>query len=302
MRAAASGYRDRPLAPGRLRLSFTAPLIRPWRLVLVVLAPLVLLAVAAGVVRGTASHQSASSPRLAAPPVSAPAPITPPGAAGLTWHTPATVVPAGTPIQQQYDEAFAQGLGSQPGMAAATTLTTPSPAVSAGWPFLPAAYTPEGWAREFVSALLDIDYANSSRPALGAWLDAQEAPEMIAGVPTSVADKTLYISLLDPGLFGGQPTPLPSDAQWTQLAAAKAHQSVDDLLIQPDPTWAQMVAQGWQPTDARLSELDVSGRLIIKRPGDTSVSRFTMQLIVGSARWHDGYGTVAVGGWQVGLS
>ena len=55
----------------------------------------------------------------------------------------------------------------------------------------------------------------SPASALAAWLQAQEAPELIPGVPGSVADKVLYISLLDPALFGGQPTPSAvASAQW----------------------------------------------------------------------------------------
>jgi hypothetical protein len=214
------------------------------------------------------------------------------------WHTPVTAAPPGTPIQEQYDQAFSQGLSSLSGMAAAQALTVPFPAVAGTWPDLPVQVTPERWAAAFTAGLLDVDFARQSRAALAAWLQAQEAPELIPGVPTGVADKVLYISLLDPGLFGGQPTPVASSSQWAANAGAGVRQTVSNLLVQADPAWAQTVAAGWQPSDARMTEEDVSGLVEVHQGGRVASHRFRLQLIVGSARWHDGYGTVAVSGWQ----
>jgi hypothetical protein len=158
--------------------------------------------------------------------------------------------------------------------------------------------TPEAWATEFVSGLLDVAFARQSRPALAPWLQAEEAPELIPGIPPTVADKVLYVSLLDPGLFGGQPTPIPSADRWQADARGEMSQSVSGLLVQADPSWAQMVAAGWQPSDVRMTEEDVSGTLSVHRHGDLiGTHHFQLQLIVGSSRWHDGYGTVAVAGW-----
>ena len=183
-------------------------------------------------------------------------------------------------------------------MTTAERLVVPVPAITAGWPRLAVAVTPESWAQAFTSGLLDIDYAQQSRPALGGWLQAQEAPEVIPGVPASAADKVLYISLLDPDLFGGQPTPLASPAGWALSARAGVSQSVSDLLVQVDPTWAQAVAAGWQPADVRMTEEDVSGVLTVRHGDRVASHRFALQVIIGSARWHEGYGTVAVAGWR----
>ncbi len=218
---------------------------------------------------------------------------------GLVRHAPVTVAPSGSPVQEQYDQALAAGLGSEAGMAAAGSLPVPAPAVTGGWPGLAVSSAPQSWAAEFVAGLLDVNYAHQSRAALPAWLQAQEAPELIPGVPGSVADKVLYISLLDPGLFGGQPTPLVSPPVWAADARAGVRQSVSGLVVQTDPAWAQMTAAGWQSADVRMAELDVSGLLTQVRAGRAASARFGLQLIVGSARWHDGYGTVAVAGWQV---
>jgi hypothetical protein len=238
--------------------------------------------------------------RTAPPSASAQAPVasgSSPGA-GLIWHVPPTVVAPGTPIQEQYDQALSQGLGALSGMDAATALPVPAPVISAGWPRLGVQVTPESWASAFVSGLLNINYARQSRGALAAWLQAEEAPELIPGVPAAVADKTLYISVLDPGLFGGQPTPIASPEEWAADALAGVSQSVRGLMVQPDPSWAQATAAGWQPSDVRMTEEDVSGLLDLRRAGLVTSHRFTLQVLVGSARWHDGYGTAAVAGWQ----
>jgi hypothetical protein len=150
----------------------------------------------------------------------------------------------------------------------------------------------------FAAGLLDVDYAHQSRAALGAWLQAQEAPELIPGVPPSVTDKVLYISLLNPALFGGQPTPVASISQWSAQARLGVRQRVSDMVVQADPGWAQVVSAGWQPADVRMTEVDVSGVLIVEQGRSSRSHRFGLQLIVGSARWHDGYGTVAVADWE----
>lgn len=275
-----------------------------WRRVgtvgLLLFAGLVVLSIVVVLVAGRKPRVTpTSAAHLAPPTLGEPlSPAVPATGTGLAWHTPATVVRSGTPVQEQYDQALSQGLGSLPGIATAATLAAPQPVVEGGWPTLAVATTPEQWASEFTSALLDVDYARQSRSALGEWLQAQEAPEVIPGIPDSVADKVLYISLLDPGLFGGQPSPVPTDAGWAASAAAGATQTVSGLLVQADPGWAQMVAAGWQPPDARMTELDVSGVLNLRSGPATSTQKFSVQLIVGSSRWHDGYGTVAVGGWK----
>jgi len=104
-----------------------------------------------------------------------------------------TAVAPGTPVQQEYDQAFASGLGGEPGMVAATALRIPPPVVSGGWPALPVAVAPEGWAVSFTRGLLDVDYGRVSRAALGSWLVLEEAQVLLPGDPASLANKVLYI-------------------------------------------------------------------------------------------------------------
>jgi hypothetical protein len=47
-----------------------------------------------------------------------------------------------------------------------------------------------------------------------------------------------------------------------------------------------------------MTELDVSGLITIWQGRTVGAHHFSLQLIVGSARWHDGYGTVATAGWK----
>ncbi len=294
--ATGAGY-DGTLTPLRDRLALS--LFGRGRLVvagLVVTCVLLVAVVIAGSARPRAtSHATAGTvPTIAVSPPSAPV------SAGTnsSANTPVTVTPAGSPVQESYDQAFAQGLAAQPGMAGAETLAVPTANIAGGWPALPTTDTPQTWATTFVSGLLDINYGTRSEDDLGPWLQAEESPELIPGIPASVADKVLYISLLDPSLFGGQTSPIPSSSQWQALASTGTFQQVSDLQVQQDPSWAQTAAAGWQPTDVRMTELDVSG-LITQTAGTRRTQQhFSVQIIVGTARSHPGYGTVAIAGWE----
>jgi hypothetical protein len=221
-----------------------------------------------------------------------------PASQGLVLQTPDTVAPSQSPVQVEYDQQFAQSIGGTAGLARAGTLLVPYPAIAGRWPKLPVANSPETWAPEFVAGLLDIDYAYQSRMALGAWLQANEAPMLLPGLPADVADKMLYLSLLEPFLLGGQATPILSGTGWAANAKAGVRQSVSGLLVQTDPSWARLIDTGWQPTDVRMTCEDVSGLLtIIHGSRVVAVHRFSLQMYVGSARWHGGYGTETVTGW-----
>jgi hypothetical protein len=229
--------------------------------------------------------------------VAAATPVTPSlGRVGWRAVAPATTVPAQTPVQQLYDQAFEQGFGSPANealMARAEALALPDPAISGGWPVLGPSDTPEGWAIEFVQALWNIDFARRSRRGLGAWLVAQEAPDLMPGIPAAFAGRALYVSVMDPAIMGQSPL-IPSATQWQADAAAGVRWSVSDLEITLDPQWQSMIAAGWQPTDLHAAVEDVSGVLSITRRASTATHRFSVALQLGSARWHRGYGTVTV--------
>jgi hypothetical protein len=218
-------------------------------------------------------------------------------AQGLSRQAPDTVTPSGSPVQEQVDQNLAQGQLSD--LSQLEAVKVPQPAISGGWPRLPVATAPESWAQTFVGALLDIRYSQQSRSALGSWLQAQEAPYLLPAVPASVADTILFLSVFDPQLVQSGGSPIVSSSQWEADAKADVHQSVSGLLVQPDPGWQQLVSSGWQPTDPRMDVLDVAGLLTVTSGSHHRVEHFTLSVSVGSARWHPGYGTIAIDEWRV---
>jgi hypothetical protein len=218
------------------------------------------------------------------------------------WHpvAPATTVPQQTPVQQQYDEGFEEGFssaGNTAMMNRAEALALPAPAIGGGWPQLPLNDTPDGWATEFVAGLLDVNFARKSRPALGAWLVSEEAPDLMPGIPTAFQERALFVSLLEPGIIG-QPSPVPSANEWHADAAAGVSWQATHMEVQLEPQWQSMIDAGWQPQDIRAAVEDVSGVLAITRHKVTTTKRFSMVVQVGSAHWRDGYGSVLVSGWN----
>lgn len=219
---------------------------------------------------------------------------------GEAAFAPETTVPADTPVQQQYDAGFGQGLSSASNkamMARAETLELPSPAVAGTWPRLATSNAPDGWTREFVTGLLDINFSTQPRSSLASWIVAQTAPDLMPGIPTAFQNRALYVSVMVPSITG-QPSPAPSEGQWTADAASGVRWAVSQLEVQLDPQWQSMVDAGWQPRDLRAVVEDVSGVLTITQAKTVTSKRFSLVVQVGSAAWHDGYGTVLVSNWE----
>lgn len=214
--------------------------------------------------------------------------------------SPETTLPAQTPVQQQYDQAFEKGFSTpsnQTELSRIEAIRLPSPAISGGWPALAGSNTPGGWTRQFVSGLLDINFATQTRAALGAWLVAEEAPDLMPGVPPAARYGGLYATVMDPAVTG-QASPIPSGAAWQADAAGAVRWTVSNLLVGPDPQWQSMIDAGWQPTDLRGDVEDVSGVLAVTEGSTTTSHPFSAALQVGSARWHNGYGSVLLAGWK----
>ncbi len=219
-------------------------------------------------------------------------------ATSLVAVAPATTIPALTSVQMQYDQAFQNSFSANSQQnAQVLALSLPSPAIGGGWPNLPIAETPESWAASFVVGLLDINFSGQSRASLGSWLEAEEAPEDLPGLSAELQNRTLYVSLLEPGITQ-QSSPIPSAAIWNSNAASGVVWSVNGLKSSVDPNWQKMIDAGWQPRDLRMTTLDVSGFLGVTQNGVTTEHLFSMTLVVGSAQWHNGYGSVLVGNWS----
>jgi hypothetical protein len=212
---------------------------------------------------------------------------------------PATTVPADSPVQQQFDQGFETGFTdpvNRDQMARIAALALPSPQVGDGWPDLAPAYTPANWTTEFVEGLLDIDFAHQSRQALGPWLVAEEAPDLMPGIPPDAQRATLYSTVMGPAITG-QAAIVPNPRLWAADAAAEVHWAAGGLAVTVDPQWQSIIAAGWQPKDLYASVLDVSGLLTVTRGSSHVVHHFSMVVQLGSAHWHPGYGTALVSGW-----
>jgi hypothetical protein len=266
---------------------------------LIVAAALVLaLAVSAGVVIVGSRHGTAVATHSG---VSRSAKVPTRTVARQRTPTP-NVEPPATPIEKQVNAELAEA-ETPASVAAADAASVPAPATSAAFPSIPPTdrADPTAYAIAFATELLDTNYAAQSRAALLAWAEHEEAPNTLPGVPASVAGKALVLSLADPGLPGGTPSPTPSASQWATNAEEGVTQSVSGLEAEVDPDWAQIISEGWQPRDPRLTIETVTGMLTVTTEGHAAPPEsFSLTLTLGTAAHvNAGYGAVAAGDWTV---
>lgn len=230
-------------------------------------------------------------------------------ASGTTTTTPAhhltptpTIKVPQTAIQKQIDAELAQA-ETPASIAAARATSVPAPAVSKAYPAVPTVERsdPTAYAIAFATELLDTNYAGQTRTELLAWAEHEEAPNTLPGVPADVAGKALGLSLADPNLPGGSPSPVPSPAQWTTDATAGISQQVSDVQAEVDPDWTQIVSEGWEPADPLMTIETVTGNLTVTTKGKAAPPvSFSLTLTLGSAAHvRGGYGAVAAGNWTV---
>jgi hypothetical protein len=212
---------------------------------------------------------------------------------------PKLIDPPHTAIQSQVDAELAQA-ETPAAIAAAEKVSVPAPAVSVSYPSVATAdrNDPNAYATAFVTELLDTHYDTETRLDLLAWSEHEEAPNTLPGVPASVGPKALVLSLADPDLPGGTPSPVPAVAQWQSDAQEGVVQSVSDVQVEVNPDWTELVAEGWQPRDPRLTMETVTGTMTVTTNGHVGVAEsFSLSVTLGSAAHAPGYGAVAVGNW-----
>jgi hypothetical protein len=216
--------------------------------------------------------------------------------------TSPTIDPPQTAVQRQVDSALAQA-ETPAAIDAAEAANVPAAAVSVLYPSIPTEDRddPTAYALAFANELLDTNYAAQSRSALLAWAEHEEAPNTLPGVPASVAGKALVLSLADPGLPGGTPSPTPSAAIWASDQQSGVSQTVSNLQAEIDPDWTEIVSEGWQPRDPLMTIETVTGTMSVTTKGQVAPPQsFSLTLTLGSAAHvHAGYGAVAAGNWTV---
>jgi hypothetical protein len=207
-----------------------------------------------------------------------------------------------TAIQRQVDAELAQA-ETPAAIAAAQRSTVAAQAVSTTYPTVATVDRgdPGTYAVAFTTELLDTNFAVQSRDALLAWAEHEEAPNTLPGVPASVASKALVLSLADPDLPGGSPSPVPSAPQWVADAEGDVSQSVADVQAEVAPDWTQIISEGWQPRDPLMTIETVTGTMTVATNGVTGVPEsFSLSVTLGSAAdVRAGYGAVAVADWTL---
>jgi hypothetical protein len=213
-----------------------------------------------------------------------------------------TVNPPLTAIQSEIDGQLAQAETSA-SITDAEQTGIPAPEVSSAYPSIPVAdrSDPSAFAIAFATELLDTNYATQSRAALLAWAEYEESPNTLPGVPTAVAGKALVLSLADPNLPGGTPSPTPSATQWASNGQSGVIQSVSGLQAEVAPDWTQVISEGWQPRDPLMTIEIVTGTMTVSTNGQTApLKSFSLTLSLGSAAYvRAGYGAVAAGDWTL---
>jgi len=262
----------------------------------------VVLAVSAAVVgAGRNGHPSATRSPTAHPARSAPAATTTTSSPRQLAPTP-TIRPPHTAVQKQIDTELAQS-ETPAAIAVAKATSVPAAAVSTAYPAVPILdrSDPTAYAITFATELLDTSYATETPAGLLAWAEQEEAPNTLPGVSADVAGKALVLSLADPDLPGGSPSPVPSPAEWAADATSGVSQQVSDVAAEVDPDWTEIVSEGWQPADPLMTIETVTGNLTITTKDQaTAPQSFTLTLTLGPAAQVRGYGAVAAANWTVG--
>jgi len=187
-------------------------------------------------------------------------------------------------------------------MAKAIESTSPPPPPQASAAFPPISTTRRTlsagtYARAFVRELLDVDFATESRSELLAWTNLNTAPMPLVPIPQRLT--TLYLTWL---LRGGEgSSPVPSQAVWNQLATEHVTWHASDVQTTTRSTWTNVLADGFDPPDARMDLLTVTGNLTVLQPDHAPLTvSFSLHLDTGTGMYETGFGTSSVDHWIEG--
>jgi hypothetical protein len=134
---------------------------------------------------------------------------------------------------------------------------------------------------------------------LARWVSAESADEMLPGVSTEAGDRALYVELIDPAAVGEVTGPVPSAGDWNGFARGDVTEHVYDVLVDPDAAWSAFVSKGFTSADPLLTVVDVTGVIATTKGRGTTTKHFSLQLFLGSALHHPGYGSWGIDQWAV---
>jgi len=198
------------------------------------------------------------------------------------------------------DQAVASEMGASGSTAAQIEAVTPAaPAWTPDYPAVPSADThdDQSYVTALLQELLDRDYRRQSRSDLARWVSAESADEMLPGSTTKVADRVAWVELMDPAAVGEKPGPVPTASEWVADARAGVRQRVYDIFVDTDPQWSKAVGAGLSTADPLLTVDDVTGVITTTAVG-TTTRHFSLEVMVGSALHHPGYGVASVDEWE----
>ena len=118
------------------------------------------------------------------------------------------------------------------------------------------AQQPDLYAAEFVRRLLTQDYRSPRQTHL-AWVQSESAqtrePLVVGLVPSELRDRLAVYSVSD---AADGPSPVPTEQEWRQLAAAGSYTSVQIQHVKEPLAWTNAVADG------RITDPGITGREI----------------------------------------
>jgi hypothetical protein len=141
------------------------------------------------------------------------------------------------------------------------------------------AHQPDLYAAEFVRRLLTQDYRSPRQTHL-AWVQTESAqttePLVVGLVPPELRDRLAVYSVSD---AADGPSPVPTEQEWGQLAAAGSYTSVQIQHVTEPLAWTNAVADG------RITDPGITGRevaaLVTRHtsgPGGDRPQRFSVAM------------------------
>lgn len=261
----------------------------------IVVVVLIVIAVAGFLVTARHSHFHSSAPAAARHHVVAS--TAKPPTTKLVFRWPTLVTPPDTAIERTVAANAERSAEDNPPIP---EVPEPPAALSRDFPAIAHAerQDPATYAEAFTTELLDLDYATEGRSALLSWLVSESAPATFPATPKWLQVAECYVSI---GTSELGATPIASATGWHADAAGDVSWSVSDVMAYVASSWNNFIASGWQPSDPRMILEAVTGDLRVRAGSNPpSTEPFSLDLLLGSAFYHDGYGVTDLAGWRVG--